>query len=289
MEELRVGKDFGSTVIIVPHEDDEILMAAGLMYRLQKMKQPLTVVMVTNGDYESKDFSKGFGRLRETIRGLRVLGISSDHLIILGYADTGMEPDQSFLTHLYEEQDAQKIYPSSCSRWTYSIPEKPELHRVYSGKPALYNRMCLKEDLKRVLSNLQPKNIVTTAECDRHGDHAALYRFVIEILDEMREKQYMPNVYCGLIHSCAGDDCWPVPGTSVFTCPEGLEETTDLAWSDRMVFTLPEEMTRSQGKKNLKYQALSQYVIALEPDAIDFLIAFVKDEEIFWKIRREGS
>lgn len=286
MKELLVKEQFGSTMVIVPHQDDEILMAAGLMYQIQKKGVPLSVVMVTNGDYECRDYSKGRARLRETIAGMKVLGIPAKKLTILGYADTGMPEEESFLTHLFKEKDELKIYPSSCGSETYGLEDIPDLHSQCFGCHGAYNRKTLKEDLKRVISDSLPANIVTTAECDMHGDHSGLYQFVTEVLDELRaEKGYTPGLYCGLIHSCAGDDCWPLPDTAVFDCPEGLEEISGLKWEDRLVLKMPEGLRRKDGKQNLKYQSLSRYEIALEPNAAAFLMSFIKDEEIFWKIR----
>lgn len=42
---------------------------------------------------------------------------------------------------------------------------------------------------------------------------------------------------------------------------------------------------KARGINNLKYQALLKHETALEPDAYEFLMAFIKDEEIFWKVR----
>lgn len=44
-------------------------------------------------------------------------------------------------------------------------------------------------------------------------------------------------------------------------------------------------MKLEKGRENLKYQALLQYETALEPEAYDFLMSFIKDEEIFWKMK----
>ncbi len=286
MKKLCIEEQFGSTMVIVPHQDDEILMAAGLMYQVYKKGLPLSVVMVTNGDYECGDYTKGRARLRETIKGMEILGIPAKELTILGYADTGMPEEESFLSHLFYEKDELKLYPSSCSSETYGLEEIPELHYQCFGNHGAYNRKTLKEDLKKAISDSCPKNIVTTAECDQHGDHSGLYRFVVEILDELEmEKGYKPALYCGVIHSCAGDDNWPIPDTSVFSCPEGLEEASGLKWEDRLVLEMPEELQCRERKQNLKYRSLSQYEIALEPNAVTFLMSFIKDEEIFWKIR----
>ena len=68
-----------------------------------------------------------------------------------------------------------------------------------------------------------------------------------------------------------------------FDCPRGFETDTAYQWSDRLILPMPEELQRSAGIRNLKYQALLQYETALEPNAYEFLMAFVKDEEIFWR------
>ncbi|WP_278278155.1 hypothetical protein [Blautia argi] len=44
-------------------------------------------------------------------------------------------------------------------------------------------------------------------------------------------------------------------------------------------------MRRERGSKNLKYQALLKHETALEPDAREFLMSFIKNEEIFWRMR----
>ena len=281
---MKIQKGFGSIVIVVPHEDDEILMSAGVIREAVKAGISCTVVMATNGDYECSDYEKGQNRLRESIEGLQILGLSKEYLEIMGYADTGMPREDSFLTHLYEEAEEEKGYPSSCTQETYGLVEKEEFHKKKWGKHGKYCRRDFKEDLKEILREKKAEHIFTTSPYDTHGDHAALYKFVCEVLDELRnEERYEPSLYCGLIHSCAGDEVWPLRDTESFTCPRGAEEQHP--WEQRCILELPEEMKREKGTANLKYQALLQHKTALEPDAYAFLMAFIKDEEVFWKMR----
>ncbi|MEG0565682.1 MAG: PIG-L family deacetylase, partial [Hungatella sp.] len=90
----------GSMMFLVPHPDDEILMGAGILYEAVRQGSLVTVVMVTNGDYESSDFSVGRSRLRETLASLEVLGVDKNQVEFLGYADTGMPKEDSFLYQL---------------------------------------------------------------------------------------------------------------------------------------------------------------------------------------------
>ena len=58
----------------------------------------------------------------------------------------------------------------------------------------------------------------------------------------------------------------------------------DLKWEDRIVFLVPDSMRGKCLEENRKARALAKHVTALKPDAVDFLYAFVKEEEIFWEI-----
>lgn len=271
-------------MVLVPHQDDEILMAAGLIRHAVLEKVPVFVVMATNGDYGSGDDSIGKTRLRESMEGLKLLGLSMEQFYILGYADTGMPEADSFLSNLYKESDGQKIYRSFCGNQTYGLEEKTEYHAQKYGKHAPYCRDSFRQDLKEIVKELAPTHIFTTSEYDMHGDHSGLYHFLREVLAELKEEGYLPALYAGLVHSGAGDENWPRRDTGNYDCPEKLEEMTELRWETRICLPVPEEMRLEHGEKNLKYRALKCYETALEPNAYEFLMSFIKDEEIFWKM-----
>lgn len=283
---MTVVNTWDSLMVIVPHQDDEILMTAGVIRHAVKRRIPLDIVMATNGDCGCGDFSVGRTRLEETIRGIALLGVTADRLHILGYADTGMPEEDSFLTHLYWEENAKKLYPSKCSERTYGLSEKAEFHMEKYGEHAPYCRESFRQDLKELIQDKKPACIITTAEWDVHGDHSGLYRFVCEVLEELREEeQYEPMLYTGMVHSPAGDENWPSRRTAAFDCPKGLEKRTSLKWKERICIPVPEEMLFQKGEDNLKLRSLLQYETALEPSAYDFLMSFVKEEEVLWRIR----
>lgn len=284
MKYLKLEQMTGTMMVIVPHQDDEVLLYAGVLYQAKKLGIDVKIVIVTNGDCDCNDYVKGRKRLKETIAGMGMLGISEQDLIFLGYADTGMRKEDSFLWMLYQEEDWEKIFPSSCSDRTYALPEKEEYHMKKYGEHAMYTRKMLKHDLMSVIRQYQPDCMFTTCESDVHGDHAGLYLFIRDILQEAAKEGYCPLVYCGLVHSPAGDDFWPERTGETFTCPKDFDNNSGFKWEERYCFMLPEEMRQEMGNDNLKYRALLQYETALEPNAYDFLMSFVKDEEIFWKM-----
>lgn len=285
MNNLELGQMKGGIMVMIPHQDDEVLLCGGVLYQAKKLGLDIKAVIVTNGDCGCSDQSKGQMRLRETIRGMQTLGIGEQDMIFLGYADTGMPRQESFLWKLYQEKDQKKVIASDCGNTTYALPEKEEYHKEVYGEHAVYTREMVKEDLRSVLFQYRPACIFTTSEEDTHGDHAGLYLFLREILKELEKEDYHPEVFCGLVHSQAGDDVWPERTGERFTCPKDLDRNGGLIWGERYCFMLPEEMKLEKGRENLKYQALLQYETALEPEAYDFLMSFIKDEEIFWKMK----
>lgn len=288
MKTEYIDENFGSIMIIVPHQDDELLMSAGIVKKAVSQKLNIVVVMVTNGDYESTDYSIGRMRLKETLEGMEYLGLCSEQVIFLGYADTGMVKEESFLWKLYQEEDKDKILESHCSKETYGLEDKTDFHTACYKTPGTYCRRNFYGDLKRVIQEIQPENIFTTSECDIHGDHSGLYLFVKDVLEELKDEvEYEPQLYSGMVHSMEGDDKWPLRAEQIetFTCPKGFEEASGLKWEERISFPVPKEMKIEDRKQNMKYQALSKHRTALKPDAVDYLYSFVKSEEIFWKIK----
>ena len=78
---LDIKKECNNVMVIVPHQDDEILMSAGVIRVCEQNNVPYTVVMVTNGDYGCIDYSKGYARLKESLAGLETI---KNHLKLWG-------------------------------------------------------------------------------------------------------------------------------------------------------------------------------------------------------------
>lgn len=274
--------DYNHLLVVVPHQDDEILLGGGLIYEMLQQGKKVTVCIVTNGDYECEDYSKGRGRLRETLAGLATLGLSEENVIFLGYADTGMPREESFLMRLYREREGEKIYPSVTSDKTYGLEEKQDFHFQCFGEHGSYCRDTLVGDLRELLWRTNTDVILTTHASDLHGDHEALFYFIRDILQETNSVQ-RPDLLVGLVHSVEGDESWPQREGNSYRCPQGLE-TSGLRWEDRLILPLRSRCKGGHREENLKYKALCCYEIALEPNAVEYLMAFIKEEELFWKI-----
>src|SRR5687768_1228757 len=72
-------------LVIAPHPDDDILIAAGVIHRARQAGITVWVMFATNGDVEG--ISTGLARQGEAINALALLGVDEDHAVFLGYAD----------------------------------------------------------------------------------------------------------------------------------------------------------------------------------------------------------
>lgn len=259
----------GRTLVIVPHSDDEVLLFGGLIQRCLTENQPVYVALVTNGDYEAASETEGVVRPAETIAGLKVLGLPESQVILMGYVDTGMPREESFLAGLYDEHDENRVHTSRVGTHTYALPYHKDFHTALYGTPAPYTRKALREYLRRLIQEVQPDNIFTTHPEDAHGDHSALYWFVAEAAGRKK-------LYAGYAHSPLGDLVLP-PEQARIPCPPGLEA----AWETAACLNLaPEEVEK-------KRQALEKHISALKPDAEAFLRSLVKENEVYFPMEAQ--
>jgi LmbE family N-acetylglucosaminyl deacetylase len=275
-------------LVLAPHPDDEVLMAAGVIRRAVGQGAKVSVCIVTNGDYLCPDQSKGGRRLSESLEALGLLGLGQEDVFFLGYPDTGFEPEVSFLSKLYADSNGQRVHASACGSQTYAIPGgKQDFHLERLGEHAAYCKDAFAADLEALLRLTEPELVITSSRMDMHGDHAALSLFVRDLLGFMPERG-RPMVWESLIHSPAGDDLWPKPDApyEAFTCPPGFEDA--LRWEERVRGPLPLEMLEGSPEQHLKLRALQCHRTALkpqeEPEVVRYLMAFAKNEEIFWPI-----
>lgn len=281
-------------LVIVPHEDDEAILAAGVIRSAVINGDDVQVAVVTNGDYTAQDYNFGEMRLQETISAMELLGLSKKNITAFGYSDTGgleMEPwtryVDSFLYRLYHAEDPDMVIASNFGNTkTYGIPKKlNDYHYTRTRRHGDYTRNTFVEDLTTFISDYMPDSIYTTSAYDRHGDHAYLNVFVTEILCNLvRETPgYQPVMYESIVHAAEDDALWPEVGTDPaplqnFTPPANLSDTP-FRWEDRISIPVPEDMQTLPRSTNLKNACLETY--SSQYDA--YIGSFVKAEEIFWK------
>jgi LmbE family N-acetylglucosaminyl deacetylase len=264
-------------LVIAPHPDDDVIMAAGVTFRAVASGEPVTVVYMTNGDFAGVE--SGYQREAEAVAGQAIFGNAESNLIFLGYPD-------GYLQTLYAD------YPLQTDQFTAPTGQSTtygnrglgssDYHAYKFGAPAPYNLISMVTDLAQIIRENRPDHVIVTAEYDQHPDHAATYNVLTLALRAALPDtaNYFPTVHKTIIH-WNGDNGWPLAmdPTEYFTEPPNLG-TTNLAWTARESLDVPLSMQSLNNQQNQKY--LATMAQASQSSYSYYLTQFIHKDEFFW-------
>ncbi|MFX0064296.1 MAG: PIG-L deacetylase family protein [Candidatus Hermodarchaeota archaeon] len=258
-------------LILAPHPDDEVLGCGGVILQAIKKGLPLKIVFFTYGDSNEWSFLKyrkrlivtpkqirgmGLVRYKEALEAVKILGLSSNHVIFLGY------PDFSTLNIWYSRWRKQLPLLSTLTK----VREVPYENAFRPG--ALYKGEEILKDLKTILSDFRPTKIFLSHRNDLNTDHQAMYLFTRIVLWDLKPKLKAQR-YPYLIHF----DKWPYPRAyqplEFLNPPKSLEKKMN--W-----ITLP--LTDEEVK--MKYEALKAHKTQFATNK-KYLDSFIKKNELF--------
>ena len=194
-------------LVIAPHPDDEVLGCAGVIQKAVAKSIPIRIVFLTNGDSNQWSFlvyrkhpvvmpgaveKMGLVRSNEAVAAAKILGLSMDDLIFLGYPDFGI------MNIWYTRWRDRPPLKSLLTRKT-AVPYKNALRYAapYKGEEIL-------RDLETVLGEFNPTKIFVSHPADHNGDHLAAYLFTRVALWDLK-MQNQTELYPYLIHQLG----WP--------------------------------------------------------------------------------
>lgn len=257
-------------LIIAPHQDDEILAAGGLMQRMQKNGEHVSILFATNGDYLGPEVAQI--RYYESCKALKYLGVSNENISYLGYGDTGMQNSHSFLTKL-RHADKDIPFATPYATTTYHPAAKQTVHALRTGEESLLTHASFLSDLTWFIEHHAPDLLIIPHPDDKHGDHAAIFAF----LQEANVFDYYPFCLSYIIHG--GDDMtWPSRNDNKFICPPVITEKT---WEKRISVTL------TDSEMQHKIQAIRHFRSQIPADTSGYLESFCKQEEVFFLLAKK--
>jgi LmbE family N-acetylglucosaminyl deacetylase len=195
-------QDGDRILVLVPHPDDEVLGAGGVLREAVRRGLPARVVFLTNGDSNEWSFlayrkrpvlmpggalAMGAVRHQEALAAAAALGVSSRDLTFLGYPD-------------YGTLDIWR------SHWALSPPDRGKLTRARAvpyptafrpGAP--FKGEEILADLEAILRDFKPTRIFVSHPADHHPDHAALYLFTRVALWDL-QGEVAATVHPFLVH-----------------------------------------------------------------------------------------
>jgi LmbE family N-acetylglucosaminyl deacetylase len=270
-------------VVFAPHPDDEALIASGIVNRAKANGDLVKVVLATNGD--CKVPSQPLVRERETIAAMSQLGLAADDVIFLGYPDCGLREIYYNYTTLASRYTSVAGYSQT---YGFEGLGRTDYHRYIYGSPANYNKPSFLQDVRNVLLNYRPQDVYVTSAYDDLNDHYTLGFLITEALVALTREDptFQPTLHEAIVHEpcelvCNPSYHWPDPPftpTVFMHEPPYLATMTPLAWADRESVEVPLAMQSTDEIFNPKHRAISQYL----SQGIDWLISFVKRDEVFW-------
>jgi len=279
-------------LVFAPHPDDESLGCAWIIMQAVRAGKRVHVVLFTNGDgfpiaasavlkkapesLVAHDYLE-LGRVRqqEVLTAIATLGLSPADVTFLSYPDAGLD-------RIYQAtSDTVITQPFTQKNQTYSLIAQ-DYHTRAHGTPAPYRRQAVLDDVTELIRALQPSQIYVTDDADTHADHQAAFWFVRDAANGMR---WRGELYTYLIHSGNLSD-WPWPSQLTPDAPfethtvNGTQVPGGVAWPP----PVRHPMTHTQALAKLK--VLQVYTAPLEalPEEKAYIEAFVKSEEIFWRM-----
>jgi LmbE family N-acetylglucosaminyl deacetylase len=263
------GRDDVDVLIIAPHPDDEVLLAAGVLDRALREGRRAAVIVVTNGDFTCE--RSGPRREAETVAALQSLGLAEDDIHFLGYPDgflaaLGPHPLPP-IPRLDADGSCRMVGTTSATRGAHRRDE----HSARVGSPAPFSADALSEDLAALLARLRPHDVYLPHPIDEHPDHSATYAFFRRALEKL--KSVPATVHRGVVHA---GPCWPGDCSAPFA-PLGVVPPLPAPLSGY----LPAE--RLPVDPMFKYGLISRYPSQTGPTPTsDWLAAFAKQEERFY-------
>lgn len=249
-------------LVLVPHPDDELLIAGALIYTLRKKKYDITVAYYTNGDSTA---SLGEVRIHEAIKALKVLGVGKEKVIFLGYGNNWRGG-----THIYNLPENQQGISYAGRKETYCVKGHPEYCMLKSGEHHLYTRKNIKNDIKALILDVYAEFIICV-DFDSHPDHRALSLFFEEAMAEIlkSERDYKPIVLKKFAYAGMNGGKWdyyysPVLETQLGYTSELFDQRFELdnpiyLWSERIQLEVDWRNRTRHLHNNVLYKAASKH------------------------------
>ncbi|MGB9552839.1 MAG: PIG-L deacetylase family protein [bacterium] len=265
--------DQAKVLFILPHPDDEVISAGGIIPELEKRNCQMAFIYLTNGEnfewaaeeesgntlLTPQQYLKfGYDRQRETGNALQALGLAHPRLTFLGYPDRSLT---SLLTLHWSSKNPFFSRQLKTDRTPYTNSFDPQA--IFSGE-------CLLEDLEKAIGQTPWDIIFLPSPYDAHPDHWAAAAFARMAIEELRGKwSKSPTLVSYLVHR--GD--WPGQNgkpSSPLLPPASMRGE---GWNWMSFNLTPEDLT-------LKERALREYKSQLSILS-GYLFSFLRPNELF--------
>lgn len=274
-----------NVMIIVPHQDDEINIAGGLIEQYIRGGSDVSVVFSTNGDrYGTQDI-----RAAEAVTVLTTLGVEKENIYYLGFGNTWAPQiiDGVEIPNIYNSPDPELVWTSM-----YGATETYDTGSIDCYLELPYTRSSIVHSLQTLILDVMPDTIFTI-DFDSHIDHRSTDLLFEEALCGIltQQSQYRPTVYKGFGYGTAWlavDDYFGSDNLLSTKKPDDVTwaaSSFGYAWEDRVRFPMSSTNLNWILSNNSVYESMNQYE---SQDAWWQAERVLNGDKVFWERRTDS-
>lgn len=274
-------------MVFIPHEDDEINVAGATIYGLRQEGFRVICAFATNGDRSYLAET----RIQEAAAALKMLGISYEDIIILGYPDGGLDASRSPYAQGIDHAITVDGHDS-----TYGIADKADFSMLKYERHTPYTRTGFLEDVENLIRTYKPSNIIAV-DFDSHPDHRAcsiaLETAIGHILNE-KGNTYFPFVLKAFAYNTGFESVMDFNSLHFYSTKFNKKRLADSSfetdnpvyhWEERIRLPVPEPCRHQFLSKNLIYQALRCH---LSQRAFLKANQIINSDQVYWLRRTDN-
>ena len=268
-------------MVIVPHEDDDLLISGQVLPSMYKNGADVRVVFATNGDKRVSAYT----RQSEACNALEKLGIPREKVIFLGYPDG---------TQLYV---GKKAYSFSSGRdHTYAGKGFKDYHFDRFGTHAKYTAENMVDDIESVVLEYRPDYILAI-DFDTHTDHRGVSISFEKAMERILKKEsgYTPKVLKCFGYSLAWKSKPDFYALNIkSTVMQDREKNNDPSyetdvpqyrWNNRVRLPIDKKSLSHSILRCSEYKALSEH---LSQYAYCYSERIINGDSVYWNRRTDS-
>lgn len=268
-------------MVIVPHEDDDLLISGQVLPSMYKNGADVRVVFATNGDKRVSAYT----RQSEACNALEKLGIPREKVIFLGYPDG---------TQLYIGKKAF----SFSSGWDHTYAGKgfKDYHFDRFGTHAKYTAENMVDDIESVVLEYRPDYILAI-DFDTHTDHRGVSISFEKAMERILKKEggYTPKVLKCFGYSLAWKSKPDFYALNIkSTVMQDREKNNDPSyetdvpqyrWNNRVRLPIDKKSLSHSILRCSEYKALSEH---LSQYAYCYSERIINGDSVYWNRRTDS-
>lgn len=268
-------------MVIVPHEDDDLLISGQVLPPMYKNGADVRVVFATNGDKRVSAYT----RQSDACNALEKLGIPREKVIFLGYPDG---------TQLYVGKKAF----SFSSGWDHTYEGKgfKDYHFDRFGTHAKYTAENMVDDIESVVLEYRPDYILAI-DFDTHTDHRGVSISFEKAMERILKKEsgYTPKVLKCFGYSLAWKSKPDFYALNIkSTVMQDREKNNDPSyetdvpqyrWNNRIRLPIDKKSLSHSILRCSEYKALSEH---LSQYAYCYSERIINGDSVYWNRRTDS-